>query len=72
MAHLTESTVEQATLAWLEAVGWRVAHGPASAPDTPTAERAASTTTGRQGDGVCYVYPTIVEHGIRARPVESR
>lgn len=24
----TESTVEDAALAWLEASGWRVAHGP--------------------------------------------
>jgi type I restriction enzyme R subunit len=35
----TESTVEEAALAWLEAVGWRVAHGPDIAPDMPAAER---------------------------------
>ncbi len=35
-----ESTVEDAALAWLEAVGWQVAHGPDIAPDTPGAERA--------------------------------
>ena len=40
MAHLTESTVEQAALAWLEGVGWRVAHGPEIEPDMPAAERA--------------------------------
>ena len=39
MARLTESTVESAALAWLEAVGWRVAHGPDIAPDMPAAER---------------------------------
>lgn len=39
MAHLTESTVEQAALAWLEAVGWGVAHGPEIAPAMPGAER---------------------------------
>jgi type I restriction enzyme, R subunit len=33
----TESTVEQAALAWLEAAGWRIAHGPDISPagDTP-------------------------------------
>ena len=37
---VTESVVEQATLAWLEASGWQVARGPEIAPDVPTAERA--------------------------------
>lgn len=36
---VTESAVEQAALAWLEAIGWRVAHGPDVAPGTLTAER---------------------------------
>jgi len=39
MARLTESTVEDAALAWLETVGWQVAHGPEIAPDQPLAER---------------------------------
>ncbi|HWP30898.1 MAG TPA: type I restriction endonuclease subunit R [Fimbriimonadales bacterium] len=39
MAHLTESVVEQAALAWLEATGWQIAHGPDIAPDTLLAER---------------------------------
>ena len=39
MSAFTESTVEQAALAWLQGVGWRVAHGPDIAPDMPTAER---------------------------------
>jgi type I restriction enzyme R subunit len=39
MAHLTESEVEEAALAWLKAIGWRVAHGPDIAPDMPAAER---------------------------------
>ena len=37
---LTESTVEDAALAWLESLGWSIAHGPDSAPDTPGAERS--------------------------------
>jgi type I restriction enzyme R subunit len=36
----TESVVEDAALAWLEAGGWQVAHGPDIAPDMPAAERA--------------------------------
>jgi hypothetical protein len=36
----TESTVEDAALASLKAIGWQVAHGPAIAPDQPLAERA--------------------------------
>ena len=34
----TESTVEEAALAWLESIGWQVAHGPDIAPDMPAAE----------------------------------
>ena len=37
---VTESVVEQAALAWLEGLGWNVAHGPGIAPDTLGAERA--------------------------------
>ena len=39
MTAVTESTVEQATLAWLENLGWSVAHGPDIAPNMPGAER---------------------------------
>ena len=39
MTTFTESTVEDAALAWLESLGWSVAHGPDIAPDTPSAER---------------------------------
>ena len=40
MKGFTESEVEEAALAWLEAIGWRIVHGPDIAPDTPGAERA--------------------------------
>jgi len=40
MSAFTESVVEEAALAWLEAIGWQVAHGPEIAPDMPGAERA--------------------------------
>ncbi|GIW12562.1 MAG: DEAD/DEAH box helicase [Tepidiforma sp.] len=39
MTTITESDVEQAALAWLEATGWRIAHGPDIAPDGPVPER---------------------------------
>jgi len=38
MVHLAESTVESAALAWLEAIGWRIAHGPDIAPGMPAAD----------------------------------
>ncbi len=40
MSPFTESVVEQAALAWLEHVGWRVAYGPDIAPGMPAAERS--------------------------------
>ena len=40
MSAFTESVVEDAALAWLEAIGWPVTHGPDIAPDMPAAERA--------------------------------
>ena len=39
MTTITEADVEEAALAWLEGLGWGVAHGPNIAPDTPDAER---------------------------------
>jgi type I restriction enzyme R subunit len=39
LSGVTESVVEQAALAWLEAAGWQVAQGPDIAPDMPAAER---------------------------------
>ena len=38
-AAFTESEVEDATLEWLESLGWRVLHGPSIGPDTAGAER---------------------------------
>ncbi len=40
MAGLTESVVEDATLAWLEALGYQVLHGPDIAVGEPGAERS--------------------------------
>ena len=38
---VSEFTVESAALAWLESLGWSVAHGPDLAPDTPGADLVA-------------------------------
>ncbi|BBL74215.1 type I restriction endonuclease subunit R [Methylomagnum ishizawai] len=40
---LTESTLEQTTLAWFESLGYRIVHGPDIAPGEPAAERASYT-----------------------------
>ena len=39
MTTIAEADVEAAALAWLSALGWRIAHGPDIAPETPGAER---------------------------------
>ncbi len=43
MAAFTESEVEDATLEWLEGLGWKVAHGPEIAPHAEGAERTDYT-----------------------------
>ena len=45
----TESTVKQAALAWMEAIGWRIAHGPDISPDGDTL-----TPTLSQGERESY------------------
>ena len=42
MPAFTESIVEDATLVWLEALGYVVLHGPAIAASEPSAERSDS------------------------------
>ncbi len=42
MTSFSESTVEDAALAWLEAIGWRVAHGPDISPVGDTLTPALS------------------------------
>ncbi len=44
MARLTESVVEEAALAWLEALGYAVLHGPDIAAGEPDAERIIGRT----------------------------
>ncbi|MBI4332807.1 MAG: hypothetical protein HY673_16180 [Chloroflexi bacterium] len=46
MSHFSESVVEQAALAWLESLGWRVMHGLEIAPGEPGAERTEDGLVG--------------------------
>jgi len=58
----TESVVEQAALAWLESIGWQVAHGPEIAPDMPGAERAdygEVVLAGRLRDALLRLNPAL-------------
>ncbi len=64
---VTESVVEQAALAWLEAVGWRVVYGPDIAPDTPAAERrdyGEVVLTQRLRDALARLNPTLPAEAI--------
>lgn len=61
-AAFTESLVEQAALDLLEAVGWKIAHGPDVAPDTPSAERrdyGEVVLTQRLRDALARLNPTL-------------
>jgi type I restriction enzyme, R subunit len=54
----TESDVEQAALAWLEAAGWRIAHGPDIAPDlSACGAQAGMPAAQRTGYGGAVLAP---------------
>ncbi len=62
MTAFTESTVEDATLTWLESLGWNIAHGPDTAPDTLGAERGDYGTVvleRRLRDALVRLNPTL-------------
>jgi type I restriction enzyme R subunit len=62
MTAFSESVVEQAALAWLEAIGWPVVHGPDIAPDMPAAERANYNEVvlgARLRDALARLNPTL-------------
>ena len=60
MAGFTESVVEEAALAWLESLGYKVKHGPEIAPGELFAERTATgakdarVQLGKLGPGNCF------------------
>ena len=39
MSKISENTLEQTTLDWLESLGWQIAFGPDISPDGPACER---------------------------------
>jgi type I restriction enzyme R subunit len=60
--HFCESTIESAALAWLEASGWQVVHGPDLAPGALAAERrdySEVTLTGRLRDALARLNPDL-------------
>ena len=62
MTQFTESVVEEAALAWLESLGWAVAHGPDIAPDMPGAERddyGQVVLEGRLRDALARLNPEL-------------
>ncbi len=62
MTTLTEADVEQAALAWLKALGWRVAHGPDIAPGAPEAKRVdygQVVLEGRLRDALARLNPSL-------------
>ena len=62
MTTLTEADVEQAALGWLECLGWKTAHGPDIAPETPGAERTDHSEVvleGRLRDALSQLNPDI-------------
>ncbi len=66
-ASFTESVVEEAALAWLEALGWSVAHGPTIAPGEPGAERrdySDAVLVGRLRDALAPLNPTLPPEAI--------
>ena len=62
MTTITEADVEHAGLAWLSDAGWRIAHGPDIAPDTPGSERAdygQVVLEGRLRDALAELNPAL-------------
>ena len=59
---MAESVVEQASLAWLESIGWTVLHGSDIAPDTLSAERneyGEVTLPRRTGNAIARLNPDL-------------
>ncbi|MCP9452674.1 MAG: hypothetical protein NNA23_08325 [Nitrospira sp.] len=76
MAHMTESIVEQAALAWLKASGWRIAHGPDTSPSGDTLTLALSPQEREHYGEVVLaqrlrdaLLPTLVSGKLRATEV---
>jgi type I restriction enzyme R subunit len=67
MSAFTESVVEQATLAWFEALGYTISGGPSIAPGEPGQERrtyADVVLDGRLRDALARLNPTVSREGV--------
>src|SRR3569833_4286245 len=63
----SESVVEQAALAWFEALDYRVKHGPEIAPGETAAERASYegvVLEGRLREALVRLNPSVAREGI--------
>jgi type I restriction enzyme R subunit len=70
MDRFTESTVESATLSWLESLGWQVKHGPEIAPDGLFAERRDFGQVVLEQRLRDAVLPKLIRGEIRVRDAE--
>ncbi|MCG5054171.1 MAG: hypothetical protein KA712_14500 [Myxococcales bacterium] len=67
MTAFTESVVEQATLAWFEALGYTITAGPSIASGEPGQERqtyADVVLDGRLRDALARLNPTVAREGL--------
>ncbi|MFO0635366.1 MAG: type I restriction endonuclease [Nannocystaceae bacterium] len=67
MSGFTESVVEQAALAWFEALGYTITGGPSIAPGEPGQERrtyADVMLDGRLRDALARLNPTVPREGL--------
>ena len=67
MSGFTESIVEQATLAWLEALGYAVVAGPSIGPGEPAEERrtyADVVLEGRLREALTRLNPNVSREGV--------
>src|SRR5690606_23745710 len=67
MSGFTESVVEQAALAWFEALGYTITGGPSIAPGEPGQERrtyADVVLDGRLRDALARLNPTVSREGL--------
>ena len=67
MSGFTESVVEQAALAWFEALGYTITGGPSIAPGEPGQERrtyADVVLDGRLREALARLNPTVSREGL--------
>ncbi|MCL4745709.1 MAG: hypothetical protein KJZ83_09850 [Burkholderiaceae bacterium] len=73
MIAFSESSIEEATLAWLESVGWQVRNGAEIAPNEPAAERddCDRVLLARLGGRACHATPPRGMGGCRMNSADT-